>query len=269
MSSSPLIVLSISSREFSEYLLWRDMYVGLYDAGVMVVSIDTSVESIPVEDILGKADGLILGGGGDVDPSFYGGNRHHPSLSGVDTIRDLNEIKMLKYALGRRMPVLGICRGAQLINVAHGGTLFHDLSQEFGTQVRHQGREDRLDKAIHSVEVGADSRLAALLGAGGQVRVNSGHHQGIATVGEGLKVVARSADGLPEGIESAGESLVIGVQWHPENLWRTQDHASRLLAGFASWCAPRDVPGPQRRRGRAVRDPKLPTGDSHRASSTA
>lgn len=238
MSENPLIVLTISSREFSEYLLWRDMYVGLYDAGFMVVSIDTSVESVPVEEIMREADGLIIGGGGDVDPSFYGGDRHHPTLSGVDTVRDLNEIKMFKHALRRGLPVLGICRGAQLINVAHGGTLFHDLKQEFGTQVPHQGREDRLDSAIHSVEVCADSRLAALLGTSGSIEVNSGHHQGIAAVGEGLTVVARSPDSLVEAFEGVEDNLVIGVQWHPENLWRTQAHASQLLAGFASRCSP-------------------------------
>ncbi len=236
MPKRPLVVLSMSSREFSEYLLWRDMYVGLYDAGIMVVSIDTTVESVPVGEIMGQVDGLIIGGGGDVDPSLYGGNRFYPILSGVDSVRDLNEITMLEHALRRGLPVLGICRGAQLINVARGGTLFHDLKQEFGTQVQHQGREDRLDSATHSVEVSADSRLAALLGASRSIEVNSGHHQGIAAVGEGLRVVARSPDGLVEAFEGVDDHLVLGVQWHPENLWRTQAHASRLLAGFARAC---------------------------------
>ncbi len=237
MPGSPLVVLSISSREFSEYLLWRDMYVGLYDAGITVVSIDTSVESIPLEAIMGQADGLILSGGGDVDPSFYGGDRRHPALSGVDTTRDLNEIALLERALGRGIPVLGICRGAQLINVASGGSLFQDLSLERGATVSHQGREDRLDKAIHPVEVSPDSRLAALLGEAGEVRVNSAHHQGIDRVGDGLEVVARAGDGLIEAVEGVGDTPLVGVQWHPENLWRTQAHATRLLAGFAGWCS--------------------------------
>ena len=242
MSLSPLIVLTISSREFSEYLLWRDMYVGLYNAGIMVVSIDTSVESVPIEEIMGEADGLILGGGGDVDPSFYGGDRANATLSGVDATRDLNEIKLLEHALRRGLPVLGICRGAQLINVVRGGTLFHDLNQEFASEVEHRGREDRLDSAIHAVDVCADSRLAALLGAAGSIQVNSGHHQGIAAVGQGLTVVARSADGLAEAIEGVEENLVVGVQWHPENLWKTQAHASQLLAGFSRWCSPSPDP---------------------------
>lgn len=258
MSENPLIILSISSREFTEYVLWRDMYVGLYNAGFMVVSIDTSVESVPIGEIMGKADGLIIGGGGDIDPSFYGGDRHHPTLSGVDTVRDLNESKMLAYANQRGLPVLGICRGAQLINVVHGGTLFHDLKQEFGTQVQHQGHEDRLDSAIHSVEVCNDSRLGALLGVTGSIQVNSGHHQGIAAVGEGLRVVARSPDGLVEAFEGVEDNLVLGVQWHPENLWRTHAHASQLLAGFASRCSPQrksQTPDgrPARRRCQATR----------------
>jgi putative glutamine amidotransferase len=185
---------------------------------------------------MGKVDGLIIGGGGDVDPSLYGGDRHHPTLSGVDTVRDLNENKMLNHAVQRGLPVLGICRGAQLINVLCGGTLFHDLAQELGTEVQHQGREDWLDRASHFVEVCADTRLAALLGASGSVEVNSGHHQGIAAVGEGLRVVARSPDGIVEAFEGVNDHVVLGVQWHPENLWRTQAHASRLLAGFARVC---------------------------------
>lgn len=231
------MVLSISSREFPEYLLWRDMYVGLFDAGIVVASIDTTVGSLPVEDIMGNADGLILGGGGDVDPSLYGGVPGDTTLSGVDLTRDRNEVAMLEHALQRGLPVLGICRGAQLINVVRGGALFQDLPRDFGTEVEHRGRESLLHTALHPVHVCPGSRLGGLLGASGVVEVNSGHHQGIARVGDGLKVVARSTDGLVEAVEADGTDRLLGVQWHPENLWRTQAHAGRLLAGFAEWCA--------------------------------
>lgn len=243
MPSRPLVVVSISSREFPEYLLWADMYRGLHQAGVVPVSIDTTVASLPASDILKEADGLILGGGGDVSPFLYGGDPFDPALRGVDMERDLNEVTLLREAIERGIPVLGICRGAQLINVAHGGSLFQDLPRDTATDIEHQGPEEELDRAVHSAQVRADSRLAMLLGASGALRVNSAHHQGIARVGRGLRVVATAPDNAVEAIEAtAADTVVFGVQWHPENLWRTEAHARRLLQQFGSLCSSRSRP---------------------------
>lgn len=141
--------------------------------------------------------------------------------------------------------MLGICRGAQLINVAHGGTLVLDLRRNTATALEHQGPEEELHSAVHTACVSADSLLSTLLGAGGSLEVNSAHHQGIARVGGDLRIVAVAPDAAIEAIESADPGKVIlGVQWHPENLWCTETHARRLLREFSRLCAARRVLAP-------------------------
>ena len=230
-------MLAISSREFSDYVLWADMYRGLHQAGIVPVSIDTSVESIPIQQIIDEADGLILGGGGDVSPLLYGGDPCDSLLQGVDPQRDANEACLVRHALQKGVPVLGICRGAQMINVIRGGTLIQDVRRDIGTVLNHQGPEESLHTALHTVEVVSSSRLARLLGVSGPVEVNSAHHQAIALIGRGLRVSAQAADGVVEAIESTeSDEVLLGVQWHPENLWLTQHHARTLLHSFSDLC---------------------------------
>lgn len=237
MSQSPLILLAISSREFSDYVLWPDMYRGLHQAGLVSVSIDTSVESIPIQQLMAEADGLVLGGGGDVSPLLYGGDPGNSTLQGVNPLRDANEVELVHHALQKGVPVLGICRGAQVINVVRGGTLVQDVRRDIGTSLNHHGPEETLHTALHTVEVAADSLLSRLLCISGAVEVNSAHHQAIAIIGGGLRVSAQAADGVIEAIESTeSDEILLGVQWHPENLWPTQHHANTLLRNFSDLC---------------------------------
>ncbi len=238
MPREPLVIVTMSSRDFSQYVLWRDMYIGLHRGGIIAVSIDTSVGSLPLAELVEKACGLVISGGGDLDPHLYGGDSGDPTLYGVDTQRDTNEIDLFNLAVDKGIPILGICRGAQLINVARGGTLYVDVRRDYGEGAEHVGPEERLDEAVHSVSVEEGTRLASLLGVSGSIEVNSGHHQGIARVGDHLRTVATASDGLVEGIEGSFDNeLIVGVQWHPENLWRTQIHAQRLLREFGVWCS--------------------------------
>ncbi len=156
-------------------------------------------------------DGLILTGGTDVDPALYGQARH-PLTDEARTDRDAWELALLAGAEERRMPVLAICRGLQLVNVARGGTLHQHLPDVLGTERYRIGGGVF---ATNEVVVDANSRLAGRVGAGA-LSVHSYHHQGVDRLGEDLMVTARSDDGLVQAFESTRDGYLLGVQWHPE-----------------------------------------------------
>jgi putative glutamine amidotransferase len=157
---------------------------------------------------LGALDGLLLSGGLDLNPALYGQDKH-PEADEPNDARDRMEMGLLHEALERDVPVLAICRGMQLFNVEHGGTLQQHMT---GHQLHP---EDRGEPA-HGVNVEAGSRLAAILG-GDRAAVNSRHHQAVDRVGEGLVVSARAEDGTVEALERADKRFAVAVQWHPED----------------------------------------------------
>jgi putative glutamine amidotransferase len=171
----------------------------------------------PVENEIPEAldaiDGLILPGGGDVDPAHYGG-RHHDANYGISAERDRFELALARAALARPdLPVLCICRGMQLLNVAVGGDLIAHIPDHFGERVTHR-HPDRLP-VPHPVRLEPDSRIARILGTTDLV-VQSIHHQAVGKIGAGLRAVAWSPDGVVEGLESERHPFVLAVQWHPE-----------------------------------------------------
>ena len=170
-------------------------------------------------------DGLILTGGLDVDPSLYGAERH-PLTDPARPERDAWELALFRGAEERRMPVLAICRGLQLVNVARGGTLHQHLPEAFGTERYRVGGGVF---ATNEVAVQDGSRLAELVG-GGPIEVHSYHHQGVDRLGDGLVVTARTDDGLVQAVESDGDGYLVGVQWHPEE--NREDR--RLFAGLVA-----------------------------------
>lgn len=170
-------------------------------------------------EALEGAHGLLVTGGGDIDPHRYGAEAH-PEVYGVDPRRDAWELALVA-ALGGR-PVLGICRGAQLLNVAAGGTLVQHLPDV--TELVHRDRE-RDREEVHEVEVEPASRLHAVLG-GLRAGVNSLHHQAVDRLGDGLAIVARADDGTVEAVEAVDGRQLLGVQWHPELLADREPHRS-------------------------------------------
>ena len=177
--------------------------------GIAVLLPPQPVDGAIAEQVIGRLDGLILTGGKDVDPAAYG-QQPHPATEEPANERDEWEFALLRAALDRRVPVLGICRGPQVINVALGGTLHQHLPDVLG----HSGhRVADATFASHTAQIAAGSRLNRLLGESIQTRCY--HHQAIDQLGTGLVASAR-CDGIVEGIESAGEDFVVGVQWHPE-----------------------------------------------------
>lgn len=181
-------------------------------------------------EILDNCDGLMLSGGTDVDPKIFG-EVPHTALGRVDGPRDPFEITLTREAVRRDMPVLGICRGLQVLNVAMGGTLIQDIPTDIERAVTHENGEDRLAIA-HEVVIEPDSRLAALLSTT-RIGVNSFHHQAAKRIGEGLVCSATSPDdGVVEGLEMRDRDFVVAVQWHPENFWRTSNTFDGLFEGF-------------------------------------
>jgi putative glutamine amidotransferase len=162
---------------------------------------------------LDRVDGLLLTGGDDPDPSLFG-EEPHPRIDLVDERRDRFEIALTTGARERGLPVFGICRGVQLMNIALGGDIFQDIESQTESLIQHTQR--RLDDGPwHEVAVAEGSRLAAILGSE-RLRVNSFHHQACRRPGEGLAVSAASADGLAEAVEDPSRPFFLGVQWHPE-----------------------------------------------------
>jgi putative glutamine amidotransferase len=204
-----------------------DYLTSLERAGATPRVLDPAVDRVP--DILDECDGVLLTGGADVDSAHYG-EEPHPTLK-PDALRDAYELVLARAALARNMPVLAICRGVQLLNVAAGGSLIQDIPSQRSSDVIH-GQRQPLTSTPHTVRVRTGSTLAALLGdpATHDLAVNSRHHQAVDRVAPGFVVSATAPDGIVEGIERPGARFCIGVQWHPENFWETGEFSSLFTA---------------------------------------
>ena len=192
------------------------------------------------DGVLDRLDGLLLSGGGDIDPALYGAEPD-PHLQGVDAERDAFEVALVRRAIARRIPVLGVCRGSQVINVARGGSLIQHLGDH--TDVEHQDRI-RFDTVIHHVSIVPSSRVAEVVGST-YVGVNTLHHQAVDRLGDGLSAVAWSTDepvDVIEAIELDGRD-VLGVQWHPELLPTAPEHQA-LFAWLVDTARDRSQPLP-------------------------
>jgi gamma-glutamyl-gamma-aminobutyrate hydrolase PuuD len=200
-----------------------DLYVqAMSRAGATAVLLPPSADHVPAE-ALSSFDGLLLIGGGDVDPSLYGA-ADHPTQYAVDAARDATETGLLREATRIGMPVLAVCRGAQVVNVAFGGTLLQHVPGVQGL-IDH-GRPDAGGPSTHDVKLESGSRIAAATGLE-RLSCSSHHHQGIDRVGTGLVPVGWADDGLVEALEGE-EGWLVAVQWHPEDT-AGEDRAQQAL----------------------------------------
>lgn len=162
--------------------------------------------------LLDDMDGVIFAGGDDFDPAIYGGG-DRKLLEGYDFDKDKKDLNLLEAALDKDLPVLGICRGFQLINIHFGGRLYEDLPSQFSKKISHRDGKNNFSR--HMIKIEEETRLSSIFGAN-SYEVNSYHHQGIREVGKGLKVAARAEDGLVEAIENPSYTYLVGIQRHPE-----------------------------------------------------
>ncbi len=188
-------------------------------------------------EIVSAIHGLLLTGGGDVNPALYGEERL-PAVTSVDEERDAFELELIKGAQERRLPVLAICRGMQMLNVARGGSLVQDISAQLSGTLQHSVTTP-LCAMAHEVWITKGSLLNSLmqekLAEADACSVNSRHHQALKRVATGFEVVATAPDGIVEAIECNASCFCLGIQWHPENFWRTGEFRP-IFEGFIEAC---------------------------------
>ncbi|AFY72556.1 putative glutamine amidotransferase [Synechococcus sp. PCC 7502] len=210
----PIIGITMYGKNAEgDYSLQSSYVKSVRDAGGIPLLLPPG-ESDP-SVLLSKLDGVILAGGGDIEPEIYNGESH-PAVYAVDPERDRFEIALAKLALSQNVPILGICRGLQVLNVADGGDLVPHVPDLFGTDIAHRhDHEEETKGTIHTVEVIADTKLAIAMGVT-TAEVTSWHHQAILNVSPNWDIAAKAPDGVVEAIEHKLHPWAIAVQWHPE-----------------------------------------------------
>lgn len=201
----------------------NDYITAIIRAGALPVLLPLTDREDVWRAMVDNVDGMVFPGGEDIHPEEYG-QEVHPKCADIVPERDKQELFTYRYLLSRKKPFLAICRGLQLVNVAHGGNLIQDIPSQFETDIEHQSRE----AAAHEVQVVPGTLLHQLMRQN-KVNVNSRHHQNIQDLGEGLKANAYAPDGLIEGLEFENGYPGLAFQWHPENLSETQPEMQRLF----------------------------------------
>lgn len=240
-ASRPLIGVTTSEVRFAERIEQtpqsdpprREMALGLtylraIEAAGGLPVVMPPLELGAIEPLLQRLTGLCLSGGPDIDPETYA-EPPHPDLGPIEPDLDRFELELARQADARGLPILAICRGMQALNVARGGSLHQHLPDRPGVTIDHR-RRGGADHAIHDVAVAAGSRLERLMGRR-NAEVNSFHHQAAHRIGNGLRAVAWSPDGVIEALEAPARDFCVGVQWHAESLVDRPEHAS-LFGGL-------------------------------------
>ncbi len=199
------------------------------EAGGIPVIVPLVAQRATALQILSYLDGLLLSGGGDVDPGLFG-QEPHTKLGVVDVAKDRLESCLLSEALGVGMPILGICRGMQILNVAAGGTLIQDIPSSSPARIQHAQRATTATPS-HMLRIKKGSRLANIVGTT-KLRVNSYHHQAVDRVARGFAITATASDGIIEAIECKSRRFVLGVQFHPEKIFRDFPSCLAIFKAF-------------------------------------
>jgi putative glutamine amidotransferase len=243
----PLIGVSTSVTfdRYPERAYVNAAYLGaVQQAGGIPILLPPQLEPSGRAELVKRLQGVLLTGGGDVDPARFG-EAPHPTTADVSAARDGLEIELTRWAIETRTPLLAICRGLQVLNVALGGSLHQNIPSEPGSPFDHSqvALLGSRGTAVHQVKVQDGSRLAGILGAL-EVDVNSFHHQAIHRLGRGLKDVAWAPDSIIEGMELVDDSrFVVGVQWHPEELVSHDRTARNLFRALVERARERQTAG--------------------------
>jgi len=203
-------------------------------AGGVPILIPVLNDISELDTLLPRLDGLLLPGGLDVHPSLYG-EEPHPLLTALDQQVDEMEFALARWALKEDIPTLGICRGMQLLNVALGGSLYQDLTEQYTSNIRHMNLELPRSQIVHRVYVEPGSRMEQILGT----RVfwtNSLHHQAVKVPGKGVRISGRTEDGVAELLEAPDYRFVMAMQCHPEEIYMQEPACARFFAAFVKAC---------------------------------
>jgi len=247
LNHRPLIGIPAGSLEPSPaadapYFQFNGNYTAaLAAADAIPVVIPPNLPEGALVGLFERLDGLCLAGGADVDPTHYG-EPPHPALKKVDPPRDHLELILARWALAADLPILGICRGIQLLNVAAGGALYQDIAAQLPAAGKHAFKlsESPWERPTHGVRLAEGSALARIVGQR-DLLTNSFHHQAVSRLAAGFVATGWAADGVVEAIEDPTRRFVVGVQWHPEAMVASNPLARRLFAAFVEACARRGV----------------------------
>ena len=229
---APIIGLS-SSYSDGTTKVGHDYYDAIIRAGGIPFLIPVDTTEAYLKQVVESIDGLLLIGGVDVDPSFYK-EEAIEQMGEIEPMRDLNELKLIRLASNRNVPIFGICRGVQMINVAFGGTLYQDLPSQHGGDVTHSAIDGVRSK--HMVTLDANSKVAQILGKT-KLEVNSSHHQAVKDVAKGAKINGYSPDSVVEAIDFYPLHRIFGVQWHPEGFKGKSSDQNKLFSFFVGEAA--------------------------------
>ena len=226
----PVIAVTPMYDPGEERYTLKSAYMQMLEGlGAVPLILPLTDDPVILEAYLDLCDGLVLSGGGDLDPARYG-HRDEGLSGGILPLRDEMELALCRMAVERDLPVLGICRGHQVLNVALGGTLYQDLKIQMGTDCAHQVL-DPVGGFVHPVELVPGTPLAQNQGTG-SVMVNSRHHQAVRDLAPGLVVQAVSPDGVIESVYLPGKRFIWGVQWHPESIWSASEENRKIAEEF-------------------------------------
>lgn len=240
MSNRPLIGCATYRKTVDQdppievYGLMPSYVRAILSAGGLPLLIPLALSAEELQALLPRLDGILLPGGGDIEPAYYGGNDDDPTVRGVDKLRDRFELSLIRHAVQTDKPLLAICRGIQVFNVALGGSLWEDISSQMPGAMRHDYFEEwQRDHLAHEVTVRPGSLLHDILSSD-MIRVNSLHHQGIRALAPDLRASATAPDSLIEAVEIEGHPFALGVQWHPENILQAEPRMTLLFRRFVT-----------------------------------
>lgn len=233
----------------SSYIANKDVFYGYGTSGDYIKAID-GAGGIPIqlpaikntqdfERIFRQVDGLLIPGGCDIAPYFFG-EQPEQKLGYINAAVDRHELALIRLAYDAGIPILGICRGHQVINVAFGGTLYQDIPSALPDAIGHNQSPCGREELYHKIDILPSSRLCRMFGKD-SIYVNSFHHQAVKQLGEGLRAVAVAPDGVIEAFEGTGDRFVLGVQFHPENMFGLYPEFSNLFREFIEECKKRAI----------------------------
>jgi putative glutamine amidotransferase len=223
--------IRLSEDGWHYYAAYAPNVAAIERAGGLPVLVPCGLREDTLRAIYERLDAVLIPGGGDVDPKHYGAEKH-PLTDRIDPDRDHTELTIARWAVEDDLPLFGICRGHQVINVAMGGTLIQDIPSQLDTSIRHyMPKELPRSAGGHAVTIEPTSRLAAIIGATTAV-VNSFHHQSVETPAPISTITAYAPDGVVEALERPDRRFVLSVQWHPEDMVNDNEAMQRLFDAF-------------------------------------